>query len=443
MKRRILSLMLLFALLIGALSFARPSIAATTTRKQLKVNNTILDFNEIVYVDASNGDDTTGDGSKSKPFRTVVKGFDYFNENCREGGAIVIKDGSYDVQGLFQMSNHNINNKYNGMKISLLAETMGKVKFTNVGEWMVVENSPSARIKINMYGIIIKSTFDSSGYYIAGDDWINEYYNCVICDKYGGWNARVSNASVKVENSLFIGEPNTDFTKYPVVGTATNCASTTKYMLPSNSTITTSLYNVSIDTDYNITSDGWKNTGIGTNPDGTVANIGVYGGQFAWGSTVEEVANKNILKVVLEVNEELQLSVDDDLSENIKMTWTSSDNEVATVDANGIVRAFKSGNTMVAVTNSDGSYIDYINILVVDDADDLRLAVDLKVGKSCRLTVDDLTNTTKVVWSSMDSNVATISSKGKVTAISEGLTLITATDSDGNVIGQVYVRVRE
>jgi uncharacterized protein YjdB len=98
---------------------------------------------------------------------------------------------------------------------------------------------------------------------------------------------------------------------------------------------------------------------------------------------------------------------------------------------------------MVTVTSPDGTYTDYINILVVDDADDLRLAVDLKVGKSCRLTVDDLTDTVKVIWTSMDPSVATISSKGKVTAVSEGLALMTATDSDGNVIGEVYVRVRE
>lgn len=43
----------------------------------------------------------------------------------------------------------------------------------------------------------------------------------------------------------------------------------------------------------------------------------------------------------------------------------------------------------------------------------------------------------------MDTSIATVTSKGEVTAVSKGLALITATDSNGTVIGQVYVRVRD
>ena len=69
--------------------------------------------------------------------------------------------------------------------------------------------------------------------------------------------------------------------------------------------------------------------------------------------------------------------------------------------------------------------------------------MDLRVGKSSRLTIDDLTNTLNVTWDSSDATVATVSSKGVVTAKGKGLILAKATDIDGNVIGQVYVRVRE
>jgi hypothetical protein len=307
MKRRILSLLLLFALLIGSLSFARPSMAATTTQKHLKVNNTILDFNEIIYVDCTNGDDTAGDGSKSKPFKTVVKGFDYLSDNCRVGSAIVMKDGTYDVRGLFNGKFDNLSDKYSGMKISLLAETMGKVQFSNMKEWMIIENSTQSRIKISMYGIVFKSVA-LSWYWLGGDDWVNEYYNCVFIGGYGCWNKLVPSASIKVENSLFTGNQGSTANDYPATGSAINCASTTKNMEPIKGTFTNSLYNVTIDSDYNITNTGWKNTGIGSNPDGTVANIGVYGGQFSWGSTVREIptptiptdeGNKAILEVVM------------------------------------------------------------------------------------------------------------------------------------------------
>ena len=159
--------------------------------------------------------------------------------------------------------------------------------------------------------------------------------------------------------------------------------------------------------------------------------------------TTETPTIDSKLKVVLEPEEKLQLSVDDHLDENTNMTWTSSDSTVAQVDANGVVTAIKAGNAVIHVQNPDGNYSDDINILVVDNADDYRLAVDLKVGKTSRLTVDDLTNTLNITWDSSDATVATVSSKGVVTAKGKGLTLAKATDRDGNVVGQVYVRVRE
>ena len=118
-----------------------------------------------------------------------------------------------------------------------------------------------------------------------------------------------------------------------------------------------------------------------------LANIGVYGGQFAWGSKVNEVSVNNILKLVLEKNEVKQLSVSEELSDNTKLIWTSSDPTVATVDANGKVKALKPGNTVITCTSEDGEYTDTIKVLVVDL--DYQLAVDLLIGEKCRLTVDD------------------------------------------------------
>ena len=149
------------------------------------------------------------------------------------------------------------------------------------------------------------------------------------------------------------------------------------------------------------------------------------------------------LKVVLEVSEALRLSVDDDLNINTQMSWTSSEPTVATVNEKGIVTALAPGNTVITVKSADGSYTDYINVLVVENADDYRLAIDLKVGETARLTADDFTNTANITWAPMDSSIANVTTKGKVTALSKGLVLISAKDAEGNIIGRVYVRVRE
>lgn len=159
--------------------------------------------------------------------------------------------------------------------------------------------------------------------------------------------------------------------------------------------------------------------------------------------TTETPTIESKLKVVLEPTESLQLSVDDNLAINTNMTWTSSDNTVATVNEKGVVTALAPGNTVITVKSPDNTYTDYINVLVVEDAGDYRLAIDLKVGQSARLTVDDLTNTVNATWEPMDSAIANVTSKGKVTALKKGLVLFTAKDEEGNVIGKVYVRVRE
>lgn len=147
------------------------------------------------------------------------------------------------------------------------------------------------------------------------------------------------------------------------------------------------------------------------------------------------------LKLVLEKDEQKQLSVSDNLSDNIELTWTSSDPTIATVDENGRVKALKPGNTVITCTSEDKSYTENINVLVVDL--EYQLSVDLAVGDKCRLTIDDLANTTNVKWSSYDTSIANVSTKGKVTAISEGLSYIVASDKDGNELGRIYIRVRQ
>ncbi len=151
--------------------------------------------------------------------------------------------------------------------------------------------------------------------------------------------------------------------------------------------------------------------------------------------------SKQQLKLVLEVNENKQLSISEELYDNSEMEWTSSDATIATVDENGKVKALKAGDAVITCTSEDKSYTESINVLVVDL--EYQLAVDLTVGDNCRLTVDDLANATNVTWSSYDSTIAAVTSKGKVTAINEGLTYLVASDKDSKEIGTIYIRVRE
>lgn len=227
------------------------------------------------------------------------------------------------------------------------------------------------------------------------------------------WNAIPGAASYSVERSMTPGGPYT-----PIISDLTG----TSYADKSVTANTTYYYIVKAKLSDTETVTSSEVSGTPTNETPTI---------------------ESKLKVVLEPTESLQLSVDDNLAINTNMTWTSSDNTVATVNEKGVVTALAPGNTVITVKSPDDTYTDYINVLVVEDASDYRLAIDLKVGQSARLTVDDLTNTMNATWEPMDSAIANVTSKGKVTALKKGLVLFTAKNEEGNVIGKVYVRVRE
>lgn len=517
---KLLCFMVVFIVIIVVFS----SVSFAADSNSIKINNTTLSFNKMVFIDAKYGDDVTGDGSESNPFMGIRKAMDFLcDNNYKNNVGIVMNDGDYDWTPV--VSESDIDNKFNQMKISFIAKRMGKAfihsdKGLNLG--LTISN-PSSRIKLTFYGIIFQST--SIGMSLSMDDWINEYYNCVFDNlAIGGWNNVVVNASAKVENSIYVNCVKGPSKCPLILGNTINCASTNSYYDP-NITVATCLTNVIFDSDYKITSSGWKGTGTGTNFDGSKANIGVYGGNFAWNdiqsptnfsakveekkvllkwesvngaigyivkrseipggpytttfsaisteysddsavngttyyyvvaavndrgespnsneasATLTAPQPTNQLKLVLEVNEEKQLSISDKLSDNTETDWTSSNLSIAAIDVNGRVKALKPGNTVITCIRKDKSYTESINVLVVDL--EYQLAVDLNIGGTCRLTIDDLANTTYVTWSSYDSSIATVSANGKVIAVNDGLTYIVANDKNGNEIGRIYIRVRQ
>lgn len=61
-----------------------------------------------------------------------------------------------------------------------------------------------------------------------------------------------------------------------------------------------------------------------------------------------------------------------------------------------------------------------------------------KKGQSNRLTIDDYTFTKNVIWSVIDTGIATITNK----AVEEGLTLANSKDNQGNVFGYIHIRIK-
>jgi uncharacterized protein YjdB len=164
----------------------------------------------------------------------------------------------------------------------------------------------------------------------------------------------------------------------------------------------------------------------------------------AGGKTATCTVKVTVLVTGITLDEtELDLTVDDDPvtlvakvtpegATDKTVTWSSSNDRVATVDANGKVKAV--GNGEAKITAKAGDKTATCKVLVSTLASGVtldRTELSMKVGDSpvtlvAKVTPDDATDKT-VTWSSSNVKVATVDSNGKVTAVGNGEATITAT----------------
>ena len=124
---------------------------------------------------------------------------------------------------------------------------------------------------------------------------------------------------------------------------------------------------------------------------------------------------------------------------NPKLTWTSSDESVLTVDARGTVKAVGVGTAEITCTAVDGSGVSAtISLTVYQPVTKLvgsEKRLILFEGTTGQLSVtvspEDATDKS-VTWVSADESIASVDENGKVTAGKPGTTTITATANDGS-----------
>lgn len=121
---------------------------------------------------------------------------------------------------------------------------------------------------------------------------------------------------------------------------------------------------------------------------------------------------------------------------NKNVVWTTSNEAVATVSASGMVTAVAAGQVVIFATTEDGNYSDSCSIVVTVPVETIKLntdTVDLKVGETFQMVAvvypENATNK-DIVWTIENESIATISEDGLITAVSEGVTGITATAAD-------------
>ncbi|RYQ23575.1 alpha-amylase, partial [Bifidobacterium pseudolongum subsp. globosum] len=156
-----------------------------------------------------------------------------------------------------------------------------------------------------------------------------------------------------------------------------------------------------------------------------VESVAITGGDF----TLKEGTSKKLSVTVAPSN-----------ATDRTVTWTSSDDAVATVDAAGVVKAANTGTATITATADGKSASVTVTVTpAVETVESVSITgtgvsngkLAVQTGKSVQLkaVIKPSAVTGVVYWSSSDTSVATVDGNGKLTAKNEGMAAITVTVS--------------
>ena len=118
----------------------------------------------------------------------------------------------------------------------------------------------------------------------------------------------------------------------------------------------------------------------------------------------------------------------------LSFSWTSEDEEVATVDGAGLVTATGEGNTFIVVRSGDMTCRLPVSVVVKIPMTGFRLSVtEMELNPKARRSVvvilepENANDASHPVWSSRNTDVATVDYKGEITGVGVGVVDIACT----------------
>ena len=122
-----------------------------------------------------------------------------------------------------------------------------------------------------------------------------------------------------------------------------------------------------------------------------------------------------------------------------KFTWTSSNEDIATVSESGVVNGVAVGECDITCTASDGSKVAAVsNVVVKQLVTKVELSdktISLSVGGTEYVFADVLpTDATdqRIIWESSDISIATVTDDGEIKGIAKGECVVTCKAQDGS-----------
>lgn len=154
----------------------------------------------------------------------------------------------------------------------------------------------------------------------------------------------------------------------------------------------------------------------------------------------------------LDVNEEvtLEYSITPDAASYHEVVWSSSDEAVATVSNQGLVRAHGSGEAIITATAGDTGISASCKIIVGP-----VIATGVKITNASSNMNINTTQTlsyeftpafaapVKMNWTSSDESIITVNEEGVCTALAEGVAVITLSSEDQTLKDEIEITVKD
>ena len=155
--------------------------------------------------------------------------------------------------------------------------------------------------------------------------------------------------------------------------------------------------------------------------------------------------NKTEATLKASENVQLEATILPETTTDKTVTWTSSDENTAKVDANGLVTAVAVGKATITATTANRLKAECAITVEKTDATDIVLStrdLTLLLGQTGQLTATVTPNNTTdktITWKSDNEVIATVDADGTVTALSVGVANITATCGEVSATCKVAV----
>ena len=198
---------------------------------------------------------------------------------------------------------------------------------------------------------------------------------------------------------------------------------------------------------YSGTEEQWDSIHIGGFGNNTLKNATIHF-QSSGNVKVSGISlDRSSISVSIGSSEQLNASVKPENAQNKTVRWESSNPAVASVSA-GLVTAKSKGTAIITARTDDGGYTATCTVTVSQPVTGISLnqsSISIIKGKTYQLSASiqpSGASNRNVTWSSSNSNIATVSSSGKVSAKAAGTATITVKTKDGSKTAKCTVTVK-